>query len=54
MVTMCELHEVQLSVSRDDEECHNIWNVFLPLITNFDFEARIQSSLADDEMRGSL
>ena len=39
----------ELSASDNDEEGHNIWNVLMALITNFDFRARIQSSLADEE-----
>ena len=46
---MCELDE-ELSASNDDEEGHNTWNVLLDLTTNFDFGARIQSSLADEEL----
>ena len=47
MGTVCELHE-ELSASDDDEEGPNTWDVFLDLITNSDFGARIQSSLADE------
>ena len=51
MGTTCELHEEQLSASDDDdEEGHNTWNVLWDLITSFDFGARIQSSLADEEL----
>ena len=46
---MCELHEEHLSASDDDEEDHNIWDVFLNLVS-FDFRARIQSNLADEEL----
>ena len=46
---MWELHEEQLSASDDDdEEGHNIWNVFL--VTNCNFGNRIQSNLADEEV----
>ena len=46
---MCELHE-QLSASDDDEEDHKTWNVFFDLIKSLDFGARIQLSLADEEL----
>ena len=49
MGTMCELQEEHLSAS-DDEEDLNTWDVLLDLITSFDFGARIQSSLADQEL----
>ena len=48
--TKCELHEEHLSASDDDEEDHNTWDVFLNLITSFDFGSRVQSSLEDDEL----
>ena len=48
--TLCELQEEHLSASDADEEDHNTWNVLLDLITNFYFRARIQSSLADEEL----
>ena len=48
MGTKCELHEEHLSAS-DDEEDHQICDVFLNLVTSFDFGARIQSNLADEE-----
>ena len=40
----------RLSASDDDEEDHNTWNVLLDLITSFDFGARIQLILADEEL----
>ena len=50
MGTMCDLHEEHLSASDDEEEDHKIWDVFLNLVTSFDFGARIQSNLADEEL----
>ena len=50
MGTKCELREEHLSASDDDEEDHNIWDVFLNLVTSFDFGSRIQSNLADEEL----
>ena len=50
MGTVCELHEEQLSVSDDNEEDHNTWNVLFDLFTSLDFGARIQLSLADEEL----
>ena len=47
---VCSVRAEQLSASDDDEEGHNTWNVFLDLITSFDFRAKIQSSLADEEL----
>ena len=45
----CASSEEHLSAS-DDEEDPNNWDVFLNLMTSFDSGARIQSSLADEEM----
>ena len=50
MGTVCALHEGQLSACDDNEENHNTWNVLLDFITSFDFRARIQLSLADEEL----
>ena len=49
MGTKCELHEEHLSAS-DDEEDHKICDAFLNLVTSFDFGARVQSNLADEEL----
>ena len=45
LVTMCELHEEQLSESAGDELHQIFWNVFLDMATNFHSVARIQLSL---------